>query len=104
MPMFKYSSGMMRVVVYTLVVGALSSCSWWAGGEVADLRTTVASKSIETVWSVDVDGRKPADPLAYGQVALTGQGEAARLVIGGRDGHAHVYNLSGDEVISHSFV
>jgi len=53
---------------------------------------------IEVIWATDVDGRKPADPLAYGQVALTGQGEAARLVIGGRDSRAHVYDLSGSEL------
>jgi len=94
----KYSSRMIRVSVCAFVAVSLSSCSWWAGDKAVDLHTMAASASIETVWSADVDGRKPADPLAYGQVALTGQGEAARLVIGGRDGRAHVYDLSGDEL------
>ncbi len=98
MPTSKYSSRMMRVVVCLLTAAGLSSCSWWAGDEAAVMDTVVASKSIEVVWSTDVDGRKPADPLAYGQVTLTGQGEAARLVIGGRDARVHVYNLSGDEL------
>ncbi|MDQ6967963.1 MAG: PQQ-binding-like beta-propeller repeat protein [Mariprofundaceae bacterium] len=96
--MSKYSSRMMRVAVCILASAGLSSCSWWAGDKLATIDTELVSKSIEIVWSVDVDGRKPADPLAYGQVALTGQGEAARLVIGGRDGRAHVYDLSGGEL------
>ena len=98
MDISKYSSPMIRVAACAFVAASLSSCSWWAGDKAVDLHTVAASASIETVWSVDVDGRKPADPLAYGQVALTGQGKTARLVIGGRDGRAHVYDLSGDEL------
>ncbi len=97
MPMFKYSSRMLRTAIYMLAVTALSSCSWWAGDEAAVMDTVVVPKSIEVAWSTDVDGRKPADPLAYGQVALTGKGDTVRLVIGGRDGRAHVYDLSGHE-------
>jgi len=95
--MSKCPSRMVCIAACMLASTGLSSCSWWAGGETAVLDTVVASKSIEVVWSIDVDGRKPADPLAYGHVALTGQGEAARLVIGGRDARAHIYNLSGNE-------
>jgi len=97
MPVSKYLSRMIRIAA-CMLAAALSSCSWWAGDQAAVMDAVVSSKSIEVVWSVDVDGRKPADPLAYGQVALTGQGEAARLVIGGRDARAHVYDLSGDEL------
>jgi len=87
---------MIRIIAWALVSVGMSSCAWWVGDKKAAM-DTVAAKSIEVVWSVDVDGRKPADPLAYGQVAVTGQGESARLVIGGRDARAHVYDLSGDE-------
>jgi len=94
----KYASRMAYVAACMLASIGLSSCSWWVGDEAATVLDTVAtSKSIEVVWSTDVDGRKPADPLAYGHVALTGQGDDARLVIGGRDARAHIYDLSGNE-------
>lgn len=89
---------MIRAMACMLVAAGLSSCSWWVTDKVAVMDAMVASKSIETVWSSDVDARKPADPLAYGQAALTGQGKAARLVIGGGDGRAHVYDLAGNEL------
>jgi len=98
MDMSKYSSYTTRFAACVFVAASLSSCSWWAGEKVADLNTMAADETIEVIWATDVDGRKPADPLAYGQVALTGQGEAARLVIGGRDSRAHVYDLSGSEL------
>ena len=44
-----------------------------------------------------MDGRKPADPLAYANAAVTHIAGDARIVIGGRDGRAHVYDLSGGE-------
>ncbi|MDQ6954348.1 MAG: PQQ-binding-like beta-propeller repeat protein [Mariprofundaceae bacterium] len=93
----KYLSRTLVVMTGILIIAALSSCSWRAGGKDLDSNDATV-KPIEILWSVDVDGRKPADPLAYGHVALTAQGDDARVVIGGRDGRAHVYNLSGDEI------
>jgi len=89
---------MIRAVACMLAAVGLSSCSWWAADKTVGMDAMVAPKSIETVWSIDVDARKPADPLTYGQAALTGQGEDARLVIGGGDGRAHVYDLAGNEL------
>lgn len=92
------SSRILWVMACLLASSALSSCSWWMADEGSIRDVADSKKSIDIMWSVDVDNRKPADPLAYGQVALTGQGEAARLLIGGHDGRAHIYDLSGNEL------
>jgi len=81
-----------------LAIAGLSSCAGLVGSDSSYNDANGASKTIEKIWSVDVDGRKPADPLAYGHVAATGKGEETRLVIGGRDGRAHVYDISGNEL------
>ena len=92
---------LMRNIQYTclfMATACLSGCAWWAGNEAADdVGKVAASSEIEVVWSTDVDTRKPADALAYGHVAIAGQGDAARVVIGGRDAHAHIYDMSGSE-------
>jgi outer membrane protein assembly factor BamB len=75
----------------------LTSCSWWKGSD-EETTKVVASQSIEKVWSTDVDGRKPADPLAYGNAATTMIAGEQRIVIGGGDARAHIYNLNGSEL------
>jgi len=92
---------LMRKIQYLCLFMAavsLSACALWTGNDVADdVQKVTATSEIEVIWSTDVDGRKPADALAYGHVAVAGQGDAARIVIGGRDGHAHIYDMSGSE-------
>jgi len=59
----------------------------------------VAKPSIETVWSVDVDQRLPNSPLALSSPAIVQHEGETWVVIGGRDGWVHVYDLdSGSEV------
>lgn len=96
--MLKHSSRIISVAIGMLAIAALSSCSLWKGDESLNTKPASSFKAIDKIWSVDVDGRKPADPLAYGHVALGGDGDQARLVIGGRDGRAHIYDFSGDEL------
>ncbi len=59
----------------------------------------IAKPSIETVWSVDVDQRLPNSPLAFSSPAIVQHEGDTWVVIGGRDGWVHVYDLdSGSEV------
>jgi len=57
-----------------------------------------ASTDISVIWSTDVDGRKPADGLAFSAPAVTGQGVNERIVMGGADARAHIYDMSGKEL------
>ncbi|MDX8397295.1 MAG: PQQ-binding-like beta-propeller repeat protein [Mariprofundaceae bacterium] len=75
----------------------LTGCAGWLDTE-AEVHKPVAETSLQTAWSLDIDGRKPADALAYGRAAVSGHGDRARIVIGGRDGRAHVYDMSGSEL------
>lgn len=54
-----------------------------------------ASASLSGIWSVDVDQRRPSDPSGYSHPAVTAASK--RIVIGGRDGRIHIYNLEGSE-------
>jgi len=90
---------MRKVHAYFFMAAAsLSGCALWTGNDDADNGGKNAATSvIEILWSADVDARKPADALAYGHVAVSGQGDTARIVMGGRDGYAHIYDMSGSE-------
>jgi len=74
---------------------ALSSCAMMGG---KGMQSETSSGVIEQVWAVDVDNRKVADPLAYARPAVTGHGADMRIVLGGRDGRAHIYDLNGQEL------
>ena len=50
-------------------------------------------KKIETVWSVDVDQRLPNSPLALSSPAIVKHAEDTLVVLAGRDGWVHVYDL-----------
>ncbi|MDQ6990437.1 MAG: PQQ-binding-like beta-propeller repeat protein [Mariprofundaceae bacterium] len=68
----------------------------FSGAAIAsDLPTSLAS--LQIIWSTDVDGRKPADQLSFSAPVVTGQGQHARIVIGGADARIHVYDMSGKE-------
>jgi outer membrane protein assembly factor BamB len=57
-----------------------------------------AKPSIDTVWSVDVDQRLPNEPIALSVPALVGSGEDTLLVIAGRDGWIHIYDVNGSQI------
>jgi len=58
----------------------------------------VTLPSLKVLWSTDVDGRQPADVLSFARPIVMGQGEKARIVIGGADARVHIYNMKGDEL------
>ena len=60
--------------------------------------SNIAQASIDVLWSVDVDQRVPNTPDALSAPALVGKGENARLVLSGRDGWVHVYDIDGSQV------
>jgi len=59
------------------------------------------SGSIRSVWSVDVDQRRPAEPEGFSQAAVVAPGSPNELiVIGGRDARVRVYDINGHELRS----
>ncbi len=49
-------------------------------------------------WSVNVDQRLPNSPVSLSMPAVMQHGSETWLVLGGRDGWAHVYDIEGAEV------
>lgn len=71
----------------------------FVAGAVVFVPQAIAGSSIQTVWSVDVDQRVPNSPLALSSPAIVQHQDERWLVLGGRDGWVHVYDLdSGSEV------
>ena len=58
-----------------------------------------ADASLSVQWSVDVDGRQPQDTAAFAAPAIVGVGAAQRIVLGGADARAHIYDMSGKELL-----
>ncbi len=58
-----------------------------------------ATASLSVQWSVDVDGRQPQDKAAFAAPALVGSGTEQRIILGGADARAHIYDMSGKEVL-----
>ncbi|MDQ6994397.1 MAG: PQQ-binding-like beta-propeller repeat protein [Mariprofundaceae bacterium] len=80
---------------YFMAACLLSQMLFSGAAIASDLPTSLAS--LQIVWSTDVDGRKPADKLSFSAPVVTGQGQHARIVIGGADARIHVYDMSGKE-------
>jgi len=77
-----------------LLVAALSSCANLIGGdESASDGVVTSAGSIQKVWSVDVDQRKPGEPAGFSQPAVA----ASLVVIAGRDARVRVYDFNGNE-------
>ena len=58
-----------------------------------------AGTSLSVQWSVDVDGRQPQDKGAFAAPALVGSEAEQRIMLGGADARAHIYDMSGKEVL-----
>lgn len=72
-----------------LMLGACSLMPWKSEPAKASLA------HLEIAWSVDVDQRRPMSPPGTSRPALTAN---HRIVIGGRDGRVHVYDMQGNEL------
>jgi outer membrane protein assembly factor BamB len=55
------------------------------------------SRAIQKVWSVDVDQRKPGDPVGFSQPAVVATPNG-KIVIAGRDARVRVYDFNGSEL------
>ena len=57
-----------------------------------------ANTPLNVQWSVDVDQRRPNAPAALSMPTLVSHDGDAWIVLSGRDGWAHIYDLKGKEV------
>ena len=79
----------------------LAGCALWPGhgerAKAADAKQQAAqqavSRPLSVAWVRDVDQRQPMSPPAASRPAVAGD----RIVIGGRDGRVHVFDLAGGE-------
>ncbi len=80
-------------VFLSLCCVALLCLTNTSGISVAQANTT----SINVVWSLDVDQRRPNSPAAYSAPTLVHTAKKTLIVIAGRDRWVHVYGLDGWE-------
>ncbi len=71
----------------------LAGCGLWHHGQDETRSAKVVAGPLSVAWVRDVDQRAPMSPPAASRPALVGD----RIVIGGRDGRAHIYDLNGRE-------
>lgn len=81
------------IIFATISSIALSSCaSNQAGPESQALKS-----SIDVVWQMDVDNRKPQDAQSFARPMVSTVGKETYVAIGGLDRRMHVLSLSGSE-------
>jgi outer membrane protein assembly factor BamB len=85
--------GLTRRLGLLLLTVTLSCCTSLSDGN----GVWQSSRAIQKIWSVDVDQRKPGDPVGFSQPAVV-TGPNGKIVIAGRDAHVRVYDFNGSEL------
>lgn len=88
---------MTRFVLTLAVVLQLAACggSLSFDGDTSAEATARASSGIQVRWSADVDQRRPMDPSGFSQPVV--HQPSSTIIVGGRDGYVHLYNMNGSE-------
>ncbi len=70
----------------------------WAALMLCCASLSAQAEGLQQLWSVDVDQRRPNDPLALSAPAVARMDGQDVIVVGGRDGWVHVYGMDGEDI------